>query len=265
MRKPSWWMPASCAKALRADDRLVRLDADADDLRQQLAGRIKLLGLDAGLVGRARRARVFSTITISSSEQLPARSPMPLTVHSTWRAPFWIAAERVGDRQAEIVVAVDADDAPTSPSALRDLADQRAVLLGDGVADGVGDVDRGGAGGDDRARDRRSGSRARCAPPSSAENSTSSTYLRASSTAATASSSTCARVFFSLYLRWMSLVARKMWMRGGPLRLVQRLGRPLDVQRRAARERRDLDRNLAADRAAPPRSRPPTRWGSRPP
>ena len=40
---------------------------------------------------RASR-RVCSTITISSSEQLPARSPMPLTVHSTWRAPFWIAA-----------------------------------------------------------------------------------------------------------------------------------------------------------------------------
>ena len=31
--------------------------------------------------------RVRSSITISSSEQLPARSPMPLTAHSTWRAP----------------------------------------------------------------------------------------------------------------------------------------------------------------------------------
>jgi hypothetical protein len=30
-------------------------------------------------------------MTISSSEQLPARSPIPLTVHSTWRAPFWMA------------------------------------------------------------------------------------------------------------------------------------------------------------------------------
>ena len=38
-------------------------------------------------------------------------------------------------------------------------------------------------------------------PPSSAENSTSATYLRASATAAAASSSTCARVFFNLYLR----------------------------------------------------------------
>ena len=31
--------------------------------------------------------RVCSSITISSSEALPARSPMPLIAHSTWRAP----------------------------------------------------------------------------------------------------------------------------------------------------------------------------------
>jgi hypothetical protein len=30
---------------------------------------------------------VCSSITISSSEALPARSPMPLIAHSTWRAP----------------------------------------------------------------------------------------------------------------------------------------------------------------------------------
>ena len=50
--------------------------------------------------------------------------------------------------------------------------------------------------------------------PSSAENSTSSTCCRASSTAATASSSTCCWVFFSLYFKWISLVAMKVWMRG---------------------------------------------------
>jgi hypothetical protein len=38
----------------------------------------------------SRRTR--SAITISSSEVLPARSPMPLIVHSTWRAPAWTAA-----------------------------------------------------------------------------------------------------------------------------------------------------------------------------
>ena len=40
------------------------------------------------LVSRLKNAsRVFSAITTSSSEQLPARSPMPLMVHSICRAP----------------------------------------------------------------------------------------------------------------------------------------------------------------------------------
>src|SRR3954466_15064248 len=36
--------------------------------------------------------RVCSSITISSSDALTARSPMPLIAHSTWRAPAWIPA-----------------------------------------------------------------------------------------------------------------------------------------------------------------------------
>lgn len=36
--------------------------------------------------------RVRTAITISSREAFPARSPMPLIVHSTCRAPFTMAA-----------------------------------------------------------------------------------------------------------------------------------------------------------------------------
>ena len=36
--------------------------------------------------------RVRSAITTSSSDALPARSPRPLIVTSTWRAPAWTAA-----------------------------------------------------------------------------------------------------------------------------------------------------------------------------
>ena len=43
------------------------------------------------VVNDARSWRTCDTITISSSEALPARSPMPLMVHSTWRAPARIA------------------------------------------------------------------------------------------------------------------------------------------------------------------------------
>ena len=39
--------------------------------------------------------RVRTAITISSSEALPARSPRPLIVHSTWRAPFITAASEL--------------------------------------------------------------------------------------------------------------------------------------------------------------------------
>ena len=39
--------------------------------------------------------RVFMAMTISSSEALPARSPMPLMVHSTCRAPARTAARQL--------------------------------------------------------------------------------------------------------------------------------------------------------------------------
>ena len=42
-----------------------------------------MIRLTKGIASR----RVRTAITISSSEALPARSPMPLIVHSTWRAP----------------------------------------------------------------------------------------------------------------------------------------------------------------------------------
>ena len=40
---------------------------------------------------------------------LPVRSPSPLSVPCTWRAPAAHGGHRVGDRAAGVVVAVDAD------------------------------------------------------------------------------------------------------------------------------------------------------------
>ena len=56
-----------------------------------------------------RSRRVRRPMTTSSSEQFPARSPIPLTVHSTCRAPAGDGGERVGDGEAEVVVAMDGD------------------------------------------------------------------------------------------------------------------------------------------------------------
>ncbi len=46
----------------------------------------QFFGLDVGGIGHVV-LRVRSAMTISSNAAFPARSPMPLMVHSTWRAP----------------------------------------------------------------------------------------------------------------------------------------------------------------------------------
>jgi len=48
-------------------------------------------------------------MTISSRAALPARSPMPLIVHSTWRAPFCTAASELADGQTQIVVTMSGE------------------------------------------------------------------------------------------------------------------------------------------------------------
>ena len=71
---------------------------------------------------------------------------MPLIVHSTCRAPASHGGQAVGDGQAEVVVAVDADDRLIDVGhALAEGPDHAGVLGGRGVADGVGDVHGGRA------------------------------------------------------------------------------------------------------------------------
>ncbi len=78
-----------------ADDRLVGRHRLAGDLREQArwpdrSARVSML------VRRSKKSlRVLSAITTSSIEVLPARSPMPLIVHSTWRAPLRTAASEL--------------------------------------------------------------------------------------------------------------------------------------------------------------------------
>ena len=69
-------------------------------------------------------------------------------MHSTWRAPFLDGGQAVGHGQAQVVVAVDADDHLVDAAARACLRWRMAAAywLGHGVADRVGDVDRGGAG-----------------------------------------------------------------------------------------------------------------------
>src|SRR5208282_2803670 len=73
-------------KRIAASDGLVWLHRDTCDFRQRLAGSVQLFGGNCGFV-RITVRRTRMAMTISSREALPARSPMPLMVHSTWRAP----------------------------------------------------------------------------------------------------------------------------------------------------------------------------------
>src|SRR3989475_1385659 len=94
-------MPASCANALRPTTAL--LGGGKTPVRCESSWLVRKISRVLTLVrnetdwGRTRPA-----ITISSSEALPARSPMPFTVHSTWVTPAATAASRSEEHTSEL-------------------------------------------------------------------------------------------------------------------------------------------------------------------
>ena len=93
--------------------------------------------------------RTRIAITTSSSAVLPARSPRPLIVHSICRAPASTAASAFAVAMPRSLwqwVAKITASGARHP--LDQLADDRRALARRGVADGVGDVDRGRPGPD---------------------------------------------------------------------------------------------------------------------
>ena len=182
-----------------ADDGLVGLRAESDDRGQHLAGGERC-SVTMRVSNGSRSRRVFIAMTTSSSAALPARSPMPLMVHSICRAPRLHGRQRIRHRQAQIVVAVHADDGGIAQR-LHHPADHRAVFLRHREPDGIRQVHRARARGDHRARNLLPGNPNRCASRLRPKTRRRRTYSRASVTAATASSRTCCRDFFSLYFR----------------------------------------------------------------
>ena len=117
-----------------------------------LRRRDDLRGVDAR---RRRRSTSVGSAPPSRSPrapQLPARSPRPLMVHSTWRAPSIITpASELATAMPEVVVAMHRPHGAVgigNPLAQR--RDEGAELPGHRIADGVGNVDRGRARGDRR-------------------------------------------------------------------------------------------------------------------
>ena len=85
-------MPASCANALRPTIALLAWTGSLVSLRQQLARLEQRAALIAGVVRAAGPAGRGAPSRALRATALPARSPMPLIVHSIWRTPPWTAA-----------------------------------------------------------------------------------------------------------------------------------------------------------------------------
>ena len=147
-----------------ADDRLVRLDREPGQVADQPADAAVICSVcDARAAARGTGSgRVRRAMTTSSREALPARSPRPLIVTSTWRAPAWTAASvlAVASPRSLWQWTLTVAWSPTrSTTRLMSVAE----LGRDGVADGVRDVDRGGARPRRPPRRPAAGSRGRCA------------------------------------------------------------------------------------------------------
>jgi hypothetical protein len=107
LRMPSWWMPDSCAKALRPDDRLVGLDRVAGDVGDEPAGAGDLLGLDAGLGAEVVAARADRHDDLFERGVAGALADAVDGALDLRRAGAH-GGERVGDGEPEVVVAVAA-------------------------------------------------------------------------------------------------------------------------------------------------------------
>jgi hypothetical protein len=133
-----------------ADDRLVHLHALAGQLRQHLAGGVELAAVDAGRVGHPVLAH------LERHDDLLDRGVAGALADAVDRAldlPRAAAhrGQRVGDTEAEVIVAVRAEhDRVGVRHALADRLEELEDLVRRRVADGVGQVDRAGAGLDHR-------------------------------------------------------------------------------------------------------------------
>mmetsp|Transcript_25885 Transcript_25885/g.67119 ORF Transcript_25885/g.67119 Transcript_25885/m.67119 type:complete len:280 (+) Transcript_25885:658-1497(+) len=223
---PSWWMPLSCWKALAPTMALWGWTAmpvyslTMFDVGVMWTGSIPVRksgpspqGPFAPKCVGPLRARAMTT---SSRAALPARSPIPLIVHSIWRAPcaapaielavlsprsFWQCVEN------------------TTRSAFSPNPSRSCWIRGPNshgtfhpVVSGIFNVVAPASTTADNTLIKNSGSER---PASSGENSISSQpRLLANFTASTAICKTSSGVFLSFVSMWMGDVAMKVWTRG---------------------------------------------------
>ena len=143
-------MPELVGEGVGADDGFVGLHGDARDGRDQTRGLGDRLGLDAGGEGHPVLARAQAhhdlfhrRVAGTLAESVDGAFDLP--------RPGLHRGQGIGDREAEIVMAMDRQDGEIDVgNAVDQHLDQRSILVGNGVADRVGDVDRARAGLDRR-------------------------------------------------------------------------------------------------------------------
>ena len=202
-------------------------------------------------------------MTISSSDALPARSPMPLIVHSTWRTPPWIAARLLATARPRSSWQCVLKTALVGVRhARRDLGEELADVVRRRVADRVGQVDRRGAVGDRRFDD--AAQEIAIAPRRILRRKLHIVGEAAGRGATPSIDRLEARLARDAQLALeVQIGGREERVDARPLGRLERARRLFDVLRPAPRQRRD-DRAAAlrARPGAPLRSRPATRSGS---
>ena len=132
---------------------------------------------------------------------------MPLTVTSTWRAPARTAASEFATARPEVVVAVRGER--QAGHVVAQAAEDRAQLVRQRVADGVGHVEDGRARLVDGLRDLAQEGVLRAGRVLGRELDVVGRRPRAKRTASAAWRSACAGRILSLCSRWIADVARK--------------------------------------------------------
>ena len=151
MSTPSWWMPEACAKALAPTTALFGCTTKpVVCATRREAGTICVASMpqvQAEVVAaRLHRHHHFFERAVAGALAQAVDRALDLA-----RAADLHAGQRVGHRHAQVVVAMHRPDRLVGVgNALAQVADELAVQLGDRVAHGVGDVDRGRAFGDHR-------------------------------------------------------------------------------------------------------------------
>mmetsp|Transcript_11809 Transcript_11809/g.38876 ORF Transcript_11809/g.38876 Transcript_11809/m.38876 type:complete len:237 (+) Transcript_11809:770-1480(+) len=208
---PSWWMPDSWRKAFAPTIALWGCTAMPVYWATNLE--VGVIVVESTAVRRPSPFN-FKAQTTSSRAAFPARSPMPLIVHSIWRAPirapakefavakpksFWQCVEKTRSRSWNLVTR-RSNKEPNSQGMFQPVVSGIFIVVAPASATAA------------MTRSRNSGS---LRPASSGENSTSSQPRSlAKVTAFTAVSTTSSGVFRNLLFMCTSDVAMKVWIRG---------------------------------------------------